>query len=110
MKWSAELVALVPIGVVTVTSTVPAEPAGEVAVTEVLLIVPIVAALAPKWTAEVLARAKPVIVTTVPPAVVPLVGDTEVTLGATAAAASDEPRAIVPASNASEASATADRS
>ena len=33
MNWSAELVALVPAGVMTVTSTVPADPAGETAVT-----------------------------------------------------------------------------
>src|SRR5581483_6678648 len=44
--WSAELVALVPPVVVTVTSTVPAEPAGAVAVIWVaLLTVALVAAL-----------------------------------------------------------------
>jgi len=35
LNWSAELVALVPSGVVTVMSTVPAEPGGAMAVIEV---------------------------------------------------------------------------
>ena len=52
MNWSAALVALVPPGVVTVTSTVPALPAGAVAVMLVaLLTVNAVAAVPPKLTA-----------------------------------------------------------
>ncbi len=52
VNWSAGEVALVPPGVVTVTSTVPAPSAGEVAVMEVaLLTVKLVAAVAPNDTA-----------------------------------------------------------
>ena len=51
MNWSAEPVAEVPPGVVTVTSTVPALPAGEVAVIEVAeLTVKPVPAAAPNLT------------------------------------------------------------
>src|SRR6185312_8438916 len=81
--WSAALVALVPAGVVTVTSTAPAAaPAGAVAVIDVsLLTVKLVAAIAPKLTAVVPRKFVPVIVTTVPPASGPLLGETLMTVG-----------------------------
>jgi hypothetical protein len=68
--------------VVTVTSTVPAVPAGEVtkswlAVSEVITPVP-----APKWTALVDERFEPELVTEVPPLVGPLAGLTPATTGA----------------------------
>ena len=82
MYSSAAEVALVPPGVLTVTSTVP-EPAGEVAVTcvgdsalsELALVEPNLTSLAP-------VRFVPVIVTVVPPAAGPLVGSTLLTVGA----------------------------
>ncbi len=79
---SALLVALVPDGVVTVTSTGPAAPAGLVAEIEVsLLTVELVAAVPPKLTAVAAAKLVPVMVTEVPPAVGPLLGATELTVG-----------------------------
>jgi hypothetical protein len=72
---SAVLVALVPPVVVTVRSTVPAVPAGLVALIEVALFkVKLAALVVPNFT--VIGRAKfvPVIVTTVPPPVLPAVG------------------------------------
>jgi hypothetical protein len=76
------LVALVPPAVVTVTSTVPAEPAGAVAVIDVaLLTVNDVALVAPNLTAVVPVKLVPVIVTLVPPAVGPATGETLVTVG-----------------------------
>ena len=61
--------------VVTVTSTVPAVPAGAVAVTDVAVFtVKVVALVAPNFTAVAPAKFVPVIVTLVPPAVGPLVG------------------------------------
>jgi hypothetical protein len=82
VNWSAELVADVPAGVVTVTSTTPAVPAGLIAVIEVgeTTVTP-VAALAPKSTAVAPVKPVPVIVTSVPPAVVPEVGLTPETVG-----------------------------
>ena len=75
--------ALVPPGVVTVTSTAPALPAGDVAVIDVaLLTVNEVAAVAPNFTAVAPVKLVPVMVTLVPPAVGPLVGLTPVTVGA----------------------------
>ena len=83
MYWSLAPVALVPPGVVTVMSTVPAEPAGAVAVIEVaLLTVKPVALVAPNLTAVAPVRLVPVIVTLVPPAVGPAVGLTLLTVGA----------------------------
>ena len=68
--------------VVTLTSTVPV-PAGEVAVIEVAeLTVKPVAAVAPKVTAVAPVKLVPVIVTVVPPAAGPDVGEIEVTVGA----------------------------
>ena len=75
MKCECELTALVPSGVVTVTSTVPALPAGAVAV--IVLgpsIVNWLAAANPKATDVAPAKLPPVIVTTVPPSVGPLDG------------------------------------
>ena len=60
-----------PPGVVTVMSTVPAEPAGAVAVIWVaLLTVKLVALVAPNLTAVAPVKLVPVIVTVVPPAAV----------------------------------------
>ncbi len=79
------LVALVPPGVVTVMSTIPAEPAGAMAVIEVaLLIVKLVAVVVPNFTALALVNAVPEIVTLVPPAGGPAFGATPVTVGGAA--------------------------
>ena len=82
MNWSAELVALVPPGVVTVTSTVPAAPAGLVAVTWPALSTLNEAALPPKLTSVAPVKSVPAMVTEVPPAVDPLLGETPLTTGA----------------------------
>jgi len=79
---SADEVALVPSGVVTVMSTVPAEWAGDTTViwvslstcTEVPPVESNVTAVAP-------VKSEPVTVTVVPPAVLPVDGETPVTLG-----------------------------
>ena len=64
-------------------STAPALPAGDVAVIEVaLLTVNEVAAVAPNFTAVAPVKLVPVMVTDVPPSVVPAVGLIEVTVGA----------------------------
>src|SRR6202165_1452048 len=82
LNWSAELVALVPAGAVTVTSTVPAASAGEVAVMEVAeFTTKVVAAVEPKLTAVAPVRLVPVIMALVPPAVGPELGLTLVTVG-----------------------------
>ena len=81
VKRSASLVALVPLGAVTVTSTVPV-PAGEVAVIELPEVtVKLVAAVEPNLTAVAPAKPVPVIVTEVPPAAGPTLGSTLVTVG-----------------------------
>jgi hypothetical protein len=79
---SAALVALVPLAVVTVTSTVP-DPDGEFAVICVaLMTVTLVAALPPKLTVlPPTAKFAPVTVTCVPPPVGPDDGLTPVTVG-----------------------------
>jgi hypothetical protein len=87
VNWSAELVVLVPPGVVTVTSTVPAAvEAGLTAVIEVsgldVLGVRLVAAVLPKSTAVAPVKPVPVIVTLVPPDVEPVSGLMPVTVGA----------------------------
>jgi len=65
-----------------VTSTVPAGPAGEVAVIELSLnTVNEVAAVVPKVTLVAPVKPVPVMVTEVPPATVPAVGITAVTVG-----------------------------
>jgi hypothetical protein len=78
---SAELVALVPPGPVTVTSAVP-DPAGEVAVIDVAeFTVTPVAALPPKATVSPAAKLVPVTVTLVPPDAGPDAGETALTVG-----------------------------
>ena len=75
-------VADVPPGMVTVTSTVPAEWAGEIAVIEVaLLTVNEVAEVPPNVTAVALVKPVPVIATEVTPASGPDVGEMPVTVG-----------------------------
>ena len=75
------LVALVPPGVVTVTSTVPATPVGAVAVIWLELFTENVAAVPPKLTPVAPVKPVPLIVTVVPPVVGPDVGLTLVTDG-----------------------------
>ena len=74
---------LVPPAVVTVMSTVvPAEPAGDMAVICVALTTEkLVAAVAPKVTAVAPVRWAPVMVTEEPPALEPLPGEIAVTVG-----------------------------
>ena len=68
---------------VTTTFTVPAASAGVVAVIDVLLTtVTPVAAVPPKLTVAPAKKFVPVIVTPVPPAVGPVLGAIEVTVGA----------------------------
>ena len=72
VKSSAEEIADVPPAVVTVTSTVPAACAGEVAVIWVSeTTVKVAAAVAPKWIAVAAVKPVPAMVTEVPPAVGP---------------------------------------
>lgn len=81
MNWSADEVALVPLPVVTVTSTVP-EPAGAVAVIDVvLLMVKPVAFAPPNRTAVAPVKPVPLIVIAVPPPPGPDVGDMDATVG-----------------------------
>ena len=72
-----------PPGVVMVTSTIPAVPAGETAVIDVeeFTTTP-VAALAPNLTVELLVNPVPVMVTEVPPTSGPAAGFIAVTVGA----------------------------
>jgi hypothetical protein len=71
-------------GLVTVTVTAPALPAGVVAVIVVLFTTPtLVAAAAPNVTVAPAAKFVPVIVTAVPPGVDPLFGLTLLTVGGT---------------------------
>jgi hypothetical protein len=68
----------------TVTVTAPALPAGVAAVMVVLFTTTtLVAAPAPNVTVAPVAKFVPVIVTAVPPAANPLVGDTPLTVGIT---------------------------
>ena len=81
MKRSDALAPLVPAAVATVTSTVPA-PGGDVAVIWFrLLTVKPVAAAEPNETPVTLMKLVPVTTTEVPPAVVPALGATPVTVG-----------------------------
>ena len=74
-----------PPGVITVTSTMPAEPAGEVAVIEVAeTIVMPVAAVPPKDTPVAPVKPVPVSVMDVPPASGPDVGVIAETVGTSA--------------------------
>jgi hypothetical protein len=87
VNWSALPVVLVPIEFVTVMSTVPALCDGDVAVIEPpLMIVNDAASAAPNLTAVTPAKPEPLMVTDVPPAPVPVVGDTDVTDGVVCAA------------------------
>ena len=71
-----------PPPVVTVTGAAPAAPAGLVTTIDVAESVVIVADAEPNLTDVALPRFVPVIVTVVPPSVVPLVGLTVETVGA----------------------------
>jgi hypothetical protein len=83
VNWSAVTTEDVPLGVVTFMSTVPAEPEGAVAVIcPSLFTVKLVAFVVPNLTAVAPVKFVPAIVTTVPPEVVPVLGDTAVTAGA----------------------------
>ena len=71
-----------PIGVVTVISTAPTWPSGEEAVIWVAeLTVKLAALVVPNLTPLAPVRLVPVMVTVVPPAIVPLAGEMLVTLG-----------------------------
>ena len=71
-----------PPGVLTVTSTVPADAAGEVAVIWVdELTATLVELVAPKLTTEAAVRLVPVMTTEVPPTRGPVTGDRPVTVG-----------------------------
>ena len=90
MNWFAEeaVVELVRPLDVTVTTTVPADSAGEVAVIDVAeFTVTAVAATEPNFTVAPVAKPVPVMVTVVAPVVGPEVGEMAVTLGAVGEAA-----------------------
>ena len=78
---SPATIALVPPGVVTLISTLPA-PAGEVAVRRVAALYVTLAALVPNVTVDALVNPVPVMVTAVPPAAGPVAGEIQVTVGA----------------------------
>ncbi len=85
VNWSAgELTAEVPPDAVTVTSTAPADSAGEVTVSEVPapFTTTLVPATVPNFTEVTPVKLVPLTVTEVPPAVDPDVGLTPVTVGA----------------------------
>ena len=83
MYWSAEEVVEVPPGVATVTSIVPAVPAGTLAEIDVSPVaVKVVAAVEPKSTWVTPLKPVPAMFTVVPPPSGPLFGLTEVTTGA----------------------------
>jgi hypothetical protein len=82
VNWLPGPVAETPPGVVTVTLTVPADPAADVAVIEVAeLTVKLFAAVVPNLTAVAPLRLVPVTVTDVPAASGPIVGLSAVTVG-----------------------------
>ena len=82
MYLSPATIGLVALGSVTVTSTVPAACDGAVAEMAVALTTENdVAATEPKWTAVTPLNPAPVMVTEVPPATGPAVGDIEITAG-----------------------------
>ena len=82
MNWSEALEALVPLGVVTVTSTGPTALAGVVAVIRVELLTVKLADVVPNLTADALVKFVPVMVAEVPPFAWPEVGFTDMTVGA----------------------------
>jgi hypothetical protein len=80
--WSALTADEVPLGLVTVTSTVPAVPGGDVTVSEVSeLTVKLVTVAPPKATLVAPVKPVPVRVTEVPPAVEPELGEIPLTVG-----------------------------
>jgi len=81
VNWSAALVVLVPPGVVTVMSTVPGVPVGEIAVIEVGLLTVKLAEVLAKLTAVAPVKFVPVTVTEAPPVAIPEVGLTADTVG-----------------------------
>ncbi len=81
MNSSALDVADVPPAVCTVTSTVPAEPDGEVTVNDVPVWEITVPAVEPNSTLDPDVNPVPVTVTDVPPTNAPSSGDTPVTVG-----------------------------
>jgi hypothetical protein len=82
VNWSADEVPDVPLGVVTVTSTVPAACAGATTVMLVeLATTTLVPAVPPKLTVAPLTKLVPVTVTDVPPPIAPEVGAMLVTVG-----------------------------
>ena len=99
MNRSAELVADVPLGVLTVTSTGPV-PAGLTAVIDVpeTTLTPVAAAV-PKATVSPVRKPLPVMVTVVPPTVGPPVGLMPVTVGAVAADAGEAATRVIPVAN-----------
>ena len=82
MYWLPAPVALVPLGVVTVTYTLPAEPDGTVAVIVVSLVVMKTLGFAPKLTPVASVRFVPVMVTVPLPDVGPEAGEMDDTVGA----------------------------
>jgi hypothetical protein len=83
LKWSRRTIALVPLGVVTRTSTVPTGSAGATATIDVLEVtVKLAAAIEPNSTAVAPVKLLPVIVTVVSVSAGPFFGDTFLTLGA----------------------------
>jgi hypothetical protein len=83
MNLSPATIALVPPGVVTLTSTVPTARAGEVIVRVLSLVTcRLVPGVTPNLTAVAPVNPVPVIVTAVPPATGPLAGEIRVTVGA----------------------------
>ena len=84
VNWSLDDVAEVPPAVTTVTYTMPADPAGLVAVSCVpaALMTTLLAAALPKFTVLALVRFVPVTVTEAPPVVGPDLGLMPVTVGA----------------------------
>ncbi len=82
-NWSLGEVPEVPPALATITSTVPADPAGDVAVIVLAeLTVNEVAGAEPNVTPETPVKPEPVMVTRVPPASGPTIGRTAVTVGA----------------------------
>jgi hypothetical protein len=86
VNWSALETAELPVGVTTVTSTVPANWAGLIAVIEPSGLALNWAATSPKSTSLAPPRLVPLMVTASPPAVLPEVTLRPATLGALAAA------------------------
>lgn len=82
LKWSLRVIALVPLGVVTVTSIVPTAPGGDTAVSEVSeFTLKSVAAVEPNLTVVVPLRLFPPMSTVVPPVVGPFLGDSFLIVG-----------------------------